>query len=344
MPSLVVATPRWAGAVAAATLATTLAACGGGSERAPVGHQVQPQGLYASAQYSQDQIDPRLDQTYSTRTNTGGNQATYVRSADNSDEYCEGGESDAGASELVLKMDVYVPPNASAATPQPLLISVHGGGFTCGSKESMSDDAMSYAQAGYVAATINYRLTPDNHTSEELRLMAQSQAVEDVQNAVRYLRTNAARYGIDPDRVALLGSSAGGGAVLISGVDEDDGVTGAGRPGVMGSDYQGVSAWAQGVVSTGATLIDVEFPQTVDELHFDSGGSPTLLLHAQPQDPITGATWDGNVVPTWQRIVNGGVSCDLVATPPSMHTVSMVVGADYWPEIHDFLRSSLNLP
>jgi acetyl esterase/lipase len=179
-------------------LVLSLSACGGGasSERgAPTAS-----GPYASAQYTDAQLKPYLDQVYSTRPNEGGLQYTSAKNK----------AAELGSQTLSLQLDLWVPPNAVATAPQPLVVWIHGGGFFQGGKEENRDKALSYARAGYVSATINYRLTDGNESSKATRIKAQTQAAEDVANAIRFLRQNAANFHIDSSRVATLGGSAGG--------------------------------------------------------------------------------------------------------------------------------------
>lgn len=109
-----------------------------------------------------------------------------------------------------VAMDIVRPRNASAAVPAVLL--VHGGGFRRGHRNSYLPLAIKLAERGYVAATASYRLAPRHQFPA---------AVEDVKAAVRFLRANAQKYGIDPTRMGASGGSAGGHLVLMLGLTGD---------------------------------------------------------------------------------------------------------------------------
>lgn len=106
-------------------------------------------------------------------------------------------------------MDVFMPGGAAAAGPAVML--VHGGGWVGGDKGDMRWAAHRFARAGYVAASINYRLVPDG---------AFPASSLDVACALSFLRARAGEYLIDPDRIAVYGYSAGGHLVSLLGVAE----------------------------------------------------------------------------------------------------------------------------
>jgi acetyl esterase/lipase len=96
-----------------------------------------------------------------------------------------------------LPLDLYLPRNAQG--PVPVLVWIHGGGWSAGSK--VGGPGVRLALRGYAVASVEYRL------SGEAIFPAQ---IEDCKAAVRWLRANAARYNLDPGRIAAWGSSAGG--------------------------------------------------------------------------------------------------------------------------------------
>ena len=95
--------------------------------------------------------------------------------------------------------------------PFPLILWVHGGGWEGGSKDG-GGPVVNLVGRGYVVASTNYRL------SRHAPFPAQ---IHDVKGAVRYLRANAKKYKIDPDRIGVAGASAGGHLVALLGTSGD---------------------------------------------------------------------------------------------------------------------------
>lgn len=106
-----------------------------------------------------------------------------------------------------MQLNIARPKNASG--PLPAVLCVHGGGFRAGSREGYNKLCLTLAQRGFVAATISYRLAPIHQFPA---------AVHDTKAAVRWLRANAAKYGINPDRIGVTGGSAGGHLAQFLGV------------------------------------------------------------------------------------------------------------------------------
>src|SRR5688572_2598957 len=112
-----------------------------------------------------------------------------------------------GAKSESLKMDIVRPRGPGG--PFPLVVCIHGGGFRRGSRDTYLPLCIKLAQRGYVAATISYRLSPTSQFPAP---------VHDAKAAVRWLRPNAAQFGIDPDRIGVTGGSAGGHLALFLGL------------------------------------------------------------------------------------------------------------------------------
>src|SRR5438128_10757915 len=93
-------------------------------------------------------------------------------------------------------LDAYV----VSGSPRAVVL-IHGGGFHSGSKESLDPTALRFAQNGWTAFSISYRLVPPAPWHA---------AKDDALAAVRWVRASAARFGFDPSRLAVFGTSAGG--------------------------------------------------------------------------------------------------------------------------------------
>lgn len=107
----------------------------------------------------------------------------------------------------VLRLDAY---RMEDAADDPALILVHGGSWRRRNKYVWSDLASLYAAEGYVVFAIDYRLAPPGG---DWRF---PDPVGDVGTAVDWVRRNAVTYGVDPARVAVVGSSAGGHLALLA--------------------------------------------------------------------------------------------------------------------------------
>ncbi len=106
---------------------------------------------------------------------------------------------------------------------RPAILIIHGGGWSAGSKNDAVYRALmvDYAMKGYVVANMNYRLVQE---------AAMPACIEDVQAAVRWLKDNAQKLGIDPNRIGTYGHSAGGHLSLMAGLTADVACAAGGAP------------------------------------------------------------------------------------------------------------------
>lgn len=109
------------------------------------------------------------------------------------------------------KLDAYLP-SSQFVRPVPAVVWIHGGGWRTGDKDRARErNVCGYlAEIGYAAFSINYTLGSDE-------FVPWPQNFHDCKSAVRYLRKEAARWGIDPERIAVAGGSAGGHLALLVG-------------------------------------------------------------------------------------------------------------------------------
>jgi acetyl esterase/lipase len=172
---------------------------------------------------------------------------------------------------VTLKLDMYQP-TGDTVTSRPAIVWVHGGGFSAGDKTSpeLVDEATQFSLEGYVNVSINYRLSPTScvGTVTAQCIIGIVQALQDAQTAVRFLREQAATYGIDPNRIAIGGSSAGAITALNVGY-------GSQNPGP--GDHQGFSS----AVRAAQSLSGAAIPSSA----IGAGDAPALLLHGTA-DPI----------------------------------------------------------
>lgn len=98
-----------------------------------------------------------------------------------------------------LQLDLFKP--KTQKEPLPAIVCIHGGGWRSGTRKNFHRVARYLAEQNYVTVSISYRL------SGEAPFPAQ---IQDCKAAVRWLRANAEKYGIDPQRIGAIGHSAGG--------------------------------------------------------------------------------------------------------------------------------------
>ncbi|MHB8973378.1 MAG: alpha/beta hydrolase fold domain-containing protein [Pirellulaceae bacterium] len=180
-----------------------------------------------------------------------------------------------------LLADLYSP--KEFGQPVPGLIFIHGGGWKGGNRADYRVYTIDFAKRGYVVATISYRFAQDAKFPA---------AVEDAKCAVRWMRANATQLHVDPERIAVLGGSAGGYLSLMVGYT-------AGNQRLEGlGGHAGVSSAVQAVVDLyGPTDLDTPLGRASDLVSNFLGKSyaddPELYRFASPithldaEDPPT---------------------------------------------------------
>lgn len=103
------------------------------------------------------------------------------------------------------KLDLYLP--RRPAGPLPTAILFHGGGWVTGSKDEIALDVLPYVAMGFAVVNVDYRLAA---------VARAPAAVEDARCALRWVVRHASEYGLDADRIVLVGSSAGGHLALMA--------------------------------------------------------------------------------------------------------------------------------
>lgn len=190
-----------------------------------------------------------------------------------------------------LELDLYRPIAASA--PRPGIVFVHGGGWHAGQRQQFAWHAEQCAQRGYVCLSVSYRLTG---------VAPYPACLDDVQRAVRWFRSRAAEFNLDPERLGAFGSSAGGHLVACLGVRDTrdpvaDELAGFSSQVQCVVDYHGIHdfpglpdwkiageaclALFGGPLDEHRALWEDASPQRF----VDSSAAPMLLIH-DPDDPV----------------------------------------------------------
>jgi len=246
-------------------IASVVAACGGGKNN---GTNTSTSTPGPSAVSQTPTVSPTPAPLTVTPTATPGPFSTTPARVDQNIDY---GPNQGLASAL----DIYY--SSANLNPAPLVIFVHGGSFTTGGKETIQNltEFPELLSRGYTVASVNYRLGDQGMFPNP---------VYDVKAAIRFLRTNAATYGLDPDRFGAWGRSAGGYLVSMAGLtDPNDGLEGdEGNP--------GVSTRVTAVVDQFGPVDFSLLPPIVPLVEFlgpSAGSDPDLLNKASPVAYIT---------------------------------------------------------
>lgn len=183
-----------------------------------------------------------------------------------------GNALDQSGNPVTLQLDAYRP-TGDTVTKRPAIVWVHGGGFSGGNRTSgeIVDQATTFAKKGYVNVSITYRLTPGGCSAGGVTpqcLIAIRDAQHDAQAAVRFLRANAATYGVDASRIAIGGTSAGAITALNVAAAPDD-------PGESGNP--GFSSAVGAAVSLSGSKIYGQFEKTDGSILMFHGTEDTLV-------------------------------------------------------------------
>lgn len=173
-----------------------------------------------------------------------------------------------------LAMDLMLPRGDGL---RPAILCLHGGGWNSGDRSHVRVVVQDWARAGYVAATASYRLSTTHTWPAQL---------EDVAGAVRFLRQEAKSFGIDPERIAATGFSAGGHLALMLGCDAARTASAGGAVRAVvnyfgPTDLRGLQQFggAAGVVRQLAG--DQPFADLSPLVFVDAGDAPVITLHGR---------------------------------------------------------------
>jgi acetyl esterase/lipase len=211
------------------------------------------------------------------------------------------------AADRTEKMDVYLP--ADGKELRPAVVVIHGGGWSGGKKiwGYPVEFAKRAVPAGYAVFCPDYQLNvfEEVEGKKVSKLKGAPRNIQDCMDAVSFVRLNAAKYGVDPDRIALAGDSAGGHLAMLTAYGAGSDSLGQGRryPEIKPTvrcivDFYGISdletfpswgAWTfvrneKDPEEVKKPLLQLYSPVT----YIGAGSPPTLIVHGK-NDP--GVTW-----------------------------------------------------
>lgn len=224
---------------------------------------------------------------------------------------------------LPQKMDVYFP---EAGGPWPALVYIHGGSWMHGDKSEAIIFARGMAAQGYLVVSINYRLYPAGRYPA---------MIEDAKCAIRSLRANASQYHLDPERIGVVGVSAGGHLASLIGTSDAS-------AGMDVGEYLDQSSRVQAVVAMApVTDLTRSFPNANIEMMRQVGfGEDNIvqaspITHVTPDDPpfllIHGER--DELVPVeqsqlmYERLMQANVPAQLVIVQNADHSMTAQNGA-----------------
>lgn len=227
---------------------------------------------------------------------------------------------------LQLTLDAHVPDGTGRF---PAAILVHGGGWVAGDKEQYITYLFQpLSDAGFVWFSINYRLAPKYKFPAD---------AEDVEEAIRWVKANAAKYHIDPKRIALIGESAGGHLVSFVGARQSRGTRVAAVLSLYGvHDFitaaiewkpiptEILQLFGIDAVDAGTAPILIKASPAT---YMQKDMPPFLLIHGSKDDDVPYS----QSVEMCKKMKDAGASCELITIEGAPH------GMDHWESHPEFL-------
>ncbi|MCR5834744.1 MAG: alpha/beta hydrolase [Selenomonadaceae bacterium] len=174
--------------------------------------------------------------------------------------------SDSKKTNQLLQADLLIPVSAQKL---PTVIFITGGGFVSANRARSPQLRMHLAENNFVVASINYRTAPNARFPEP---------VEDVKSAIRFLRANAERFGVDTEKIFVIGDSAGGYLAAMAAVTSGANLFNKGDNLNM-SDKISAAVSLYGV--SDLTKIAEDFPEAVQKLHASAGSVESLFVNGE---------------------------------------------------------------
>jgi acetyl esterase/lipase len=232
-----------------------------------------------------------------------------------------------------LEFDLVHPGGGSA----PLVVFLHGGGWISGDRTMYAEEVEWFVSQGFAAAAIEYRLAP---------LYPFPAAVEDAQEFLRFVRSEAGRFGIDGSRVAAFGNSAGGHLAAMLGVGYKGGERANAVVDVCGitdirnpdtTQFPISMSFVEQFMGGHYVGLEQSYADASPLVYVDSSACPFLIVHGT----------DDDVVPIDQSrkldaaFKESGVSSRLIELPGEGHSFTYAAWEKVREEAVMFLRGVL---
>ena len=238
------------------------------------------------------------------------------------------------------RLDLYVRYARDLKVRRPGVLFIHGGGFTGGDKAEYRSASVSadLARAGYVVVSCNYVLGPKDKPGVWPRNIA------DCRDAVRWMRANADALGLDPDRIAVAGGSAGGYLALMVGLSDDKTGPG-GDPAAKHSakvsaviDFYGVVNFSKHGKGQVPGVSAAEQAAYLPENQCDPQDPPVLILHGTADTTVDIAQSDAMA----KALRAAKVSHEYVVVEGAPHTFDLHPKGKGWKRTGVFAGAEVN--
>jgi acetyl esterase/lipase len=234
-----------------------------------------------------------------------------------------------------LQLDMYIPKNVVKSAP--LLVFIHGGGWRGGNRADYLVYLVAFAKKGYITATVSYRLLKD---------APYPACAEDITDAVTWFFNNGQQYGYDPDRIALIGGSAGGHLALLGAYgwkNPSSEIDSSGNHRIKAvvdiyGPYDLTTEYARNhsLVTSFLNHTYEEAPELFIEAspkhYLDKSDPPTMILHGTSDELVPVSQSDSLKA----KLDNLGIPCAYYRLPLWPHTMDIV------QRVNDFSQVKMN--
>lgn len=245
-----------------------------------------------------------------------------------------------------LQLDIYKPKDVEESAP--LLVFIHGGGWRSGERADYLIYLVDFAKRGYITATVSYRLLKDSPYPG---------CVEDIRDAVDWFYENGENYGYDPNRIALIGGSAGAHLALMTAYEWGDTQTKTDSIKIPGINYRIKAvvdiygpvdltteyARNQSLVTSFIAHSYEDSPELYKEAspiqYLDKSDPPTMILHGTSDDLVPISQSDS----LKSRLGSLGIPCVYYRLPLWPHTMDIAQRVNNFSQLkmNDFFEEYL---